>query len=412
MNQFANRAEKLIFRSLVFLLPSQLGYHYFAHFSYVFGIRVDYLAPTLYLTDLLVLALLVLWILKKPSLRIAPWLAAVVLFVFINALFSNVPLAALYKWAKFLELALLGYWVYANKELDIKKEILVPLSLGVIFFTAIGALQIIFQKTLGGVLYVFGERTFSSSTPGIALFSMFGRELLRPYSTFSHPNSLAGFMLTAVWLIVALKDKNKNLIVLLAVVVGSIAVFISGSLGAALAFLVVIIFYLIYRKKESSLGKASQVALLILIIISLLSPVILDRTKEGFVASEDIYNRALLSVAAAKAAAESIIYGAGMNNFISQLPRLTNVGGASWLLQPPHNTSLLLLAEAGLIGLTAFSYLVYRALGALKKNPYPLLALPLLAILFTGLVDHYWLTLQQNQLLFSLVLGLSFRKKF
>jgi hypothetical protein len=35
----------------------------------------------------------------------------------------------------------------------------------------------------------------------------------------------------------------------------------------------------------------------------------------------------------------------------------------------------------------------------------------LLAIIFTGFFDHYWLTLIQNQLLFVLILGLAWSKR-
>jgi hypothetical protein len=39
------------------------------------------------------------------------------------------------------------------------------------------------------------------------------------------------------------------------------------------------------------------------------------------------------------------------------------------------------------------------------------LLLALSAILLTGMFDHYWLTLQQGQLLFAVILGLSWTKK-
>jgi hypothetical protein len=56
--------------------------------------------------------------------------------------------------------------------------------LSVVFFGLIGILQFVFQKTLGGALYLFGERSFNASTPGIALFSFQGKDYLRAYSLF------------------------------------------------------------------------------------------------------------------------------------------------------------------------------------------------------------------------------------
>src|SRR3989338_7356441 len=44
----------------ILLLPTQLGKHFFFDFSYLSGVRVDYLAPTIYLTDILALLLLII----------------------------------------------------------------------------------------------------------------------------------------------------------------------------------------------------------------------------------------------------------------------------------------------------------------------------------------------------------------
>ena len=71
--------------------------------------------------------------------------------------------------------------------------------------------------------------------------------------------------------------------------------------------------------------------------------------------------------------------------------------------QPAHNIYLLLLSETGLIGLSMFLILIFKTL----KNS---LKIPLIIILFLGMFDHYSLTLQQTQLLFSIILGLSWSK--
>ena len=55
------KLQRWIFYWLVFLIPSNLAKHWPQSWSYVNGILVDYLIPTVYLTDILVVALLVLW---------------------------------------------------------------------------------------------------------------------------------------------------------------------------------------------------------------------------------------------------------------------------------------------------------------------------------------------------------------
>ena len=45
--------ERYLVNLFVFLIPTQLALHFWLPGSFVFGIRVDYLAPSIYLTDIL-----------------------------------------------------------------------------------------------------------------------------------------------------------------------------------------------------------------------------------------------------------------------------------------------------------------------------------------------------------------------
>ena len=49
----------LLFYLILFLLPANLAKHFPVASSYVSGILVDYLIPTVYLTDILIIILLV-----------------------------------------------------------------------------------------------------------------------------------------------------------------------------------------------------------------------------------------------------------------------------------------------------------------------------------------------------------------
>src|SRR5581483_7422034 len=98
--------EKLLFFLSILFLPSQLGKHFWPTFSYVEGIRIDYLSPTLYLTDVLI-GLLFFTVLftrnvqtgknfffKKNTLTLMliSFLAVLLLGIY----FSSSPLAGLY----------------------------------------------------------------------------------------------------------------------------------------------------------------------------------------------------------------------------------------------------------------------------------------------------------------------------
>ena len=61
------KIHRILFFLLLLLLPVQLGRHFWPEFALVFGIRIDYLSPTIYLTDLLVIGILVSWGWEKEA---------------------------------------------------------------------------------------------------------------------------------------------------------------------------------------------------------------------------------------------------------------------------------------------------------------------------------------------------------
>lgn len=95
---------------------------------------------------------------------------------------------------------------------------------------------------------------------------------------------------------------------------------------------------------------------------------------------------------------ENFWFGVGLNNFIPNLVKVSNTFVNAWELQPVHNIFLLVFSETGIVGLIIFCFLIFSGFSLLTLN------YSLLTILITGLSNHYWLTLQQNMLLFVFVL--------
>src|SRR3989338_888017 len=87
----------------ILLLPTQLGKHFFFDFSYLSGVRVDYLAPTIYLTD--ILALLLLFLNLKSVIRwfINKKILILLLILLINLLFSQNIFISVYRYIKIIE---------------------------------------------------------------------------------------------------------------------------------------------------------------------------------------------------------------------------------------------------------------------------------------------------------------------
>src|SRR4051812_29891213 len=61
--------SSLLYFLLLLLLPTQLGKHFWPPFAFVHGLRIDYLSPTVYLTDLLLLLAGAVWVLPHLNSR-------------------------------------------------------------------------------------------------------------------------------------------------------------------------------------------------------------------------------------------------------------------------------------------------------------------------------------------------------
>ena len=124
--------EAKVFALLLLFLPVNLAKHFLFAFAYVDGILVDYLLPTVYLTDILIWALLGFWVFrelqKTPSKTLSTstisrldrslgvYTPKLCLLVFVVVLgFSvlgarNQP-SAVYRWLKLVEYVLFSFYV-------------------------------------------------------------------------------------------------------------------------------------------------------------------------------------------------------------------------------------------------------------------------------------------------------------
>ena len=105
------------------------------------------------------------------------------------------------------------------------------------------------------------------------------------------------------------------------------------------------------------------------------------------------------------------IFGVGLNNFLVELPSVHKQTNNVFYLQPVHNIYLLILTQTGMIGLAFFTWFIFKTFKRLKfENSFHpdrigIKFQILFIALALGLFDHYFLTLQQGQLLFSFALG-------
>lgn len=390
------KLNKVLLLAFVFLLPTQLGKHFFLPFSFVSGVRIDYLAPTIYLIDIIFVLLAIFYQAQitahvKKNARLLLILGAVLVA---NIFIAPVPQMAIYTIARLIEVYFV-YIIFAHERKKNGAVILYALIAGAMMQAILTTLQFMNKGSLQGLFYFFGERFFSMSSPGIATASLNGVEILRPYGTFSHPNSLGGFFLLLYAFALSAKPMKISHVVLAAL--SSFLVFFSFSKAAIGAFLLITITSALIQFVDRPLK--SKKPCLPCLVSRILIPLVLGFLF--FQAKGDTYSidkRITLIEQALILFQQNPLFGVGFGNnlylqaqFPSKYPE--------FFLQPVHNIFLLLMVQGGTIITALFTWIAFQL--ATKKR-----TLVFIAIIMTGLVDHYWLTLVQNMLLAGVVFGL------
>lgn len=378
--------DALLFLTLLFL-PTQLGKHFWPSFSYVYSIKIDYLSPTVYFWDLLVVSLLAIFMLQGKKInRLA---LNLFLFFILTSVFS-LGQTGLARLEQYLICGLFGVYLASINIKNNLKVFFYSVSLSVIVESFLALGQFISGHTLG--FWILGERTFSISTPAIAKFDFYGVEFLRPYGTFPHPNVLAAFMILGILILLLMRQKNHFVY-----------------------WLAVIVILLTVSRTALAAGFLSAILLLpkrfliwFLILVGILSPIIYTRFSSLF--NYDyltLLRREDLAGIALNLFSKSPFTGVGLNNFIPFAADQLLVG-PSRFLQPVHNIFLLQLSETGILGLLGLLALVEVPIWLSFKNKSKILLVIWAVIIFLGMFDHYFLTLPQGYRLLFLVWGLSF----
>lgn len=405
---FLPQFQRVLFYCLVLFLPIQLSLHFWPDWAFVSGIRVDYLSPTIYLTDVVVIFFLLTFIFEKRTINFIKrnrffWFGLVFL-VLLNSFFAIRPAVAVFGWIKYIEALVLGFVL--SKKPQYFKSIIFPrlLLLTVIYVSLIGIAQYFASASLGGIFYYFGERTFNIHTPGIAKSVIFGQETLRPYSILPHPNVLAGYVvLVTLLLYLLVKWSAPTLVSVLFTVV---ILVLTQSTSAIVGLVLVISFLSLHRILPESTKHIFVFFVLSVLFISFVTLIFSNQVSryfsdESLIKRSDLLSSTLLILSQGK----NLFVGVGADNFVIGLEKYSDSPLIYSWLQPVHNMFLLLLSELGIIGFVFICFFASKLLVLMFKKNY-IMNLSLLVFVFSvGLVDHYWLTLQQPLLILAISFG-------
>lgn len=416
------RLKQTLFFLLLLTLPTQLGRHFWPSWTQILGLRVDYLSPRIYLTDIFIFLLFLFFLpqlvsfLKRARQEKTKVLAGLIFFLAflsLRILKTQTPAIGFYQLLKFMEFAFFAFYLtQALKTYQQFEKAMMVLSFGVIFESLLSWGQFLKQGSLGGFFWWLGERTFSGQTPGIAQAALNGELVLRPYGTFPHPNVLAGFLVVILPLLLTFKIENswEKVVKVLATGLSILTIFLTFSRLSWIAAFLIFIWWLVVQKKWRYF--------FLLAVFLVFGFGLLEARFETLWTTdrESWQKRQELNLAAWEMIKAQPLFGVGLGNFLVELPNFHPEKKAARFLQPAHNVYLMVGAEMGiltLVALSGFLFLTYKRLLKKQFNNATMkqsLFLSFSTLLFLAFFDHYSYTLQQGQLLIALIFGIVWAK--
>lgn len=394
-----NKLSHWLLWLFLFLLPSQLGKHFFLDFSYIRGLRIDYLAPTMYTTDLLLIALVCLhwkkvWQYIRSSGKMIMGVGSLIL---LHIWIVQFPLLALYAWTKIIEVWL-AYVLM--RSIHVRRELVVSALLPAAALQFILVyLQFSSGSSMQGIFYLFGERATTLSTPGVAKVALSGAEHLRPYGTFSHPNSMGGFFgLVFIWTLTSKSYTSWT---------GKALGVFSGLLVLSSFSKTAIIATLITTLLLCAMHKIHIRCIPCFFVKSCVLGIIVLHFLSGKGDSASLEKRWELITQSAHIVQDNPLLGTGVGHHLFAQSSFPSRYPFTFI-QPVHNIFILAFMQIGLLG----SIILAIPLIGWVRQYWKRLIIPIIYICITGSLDHYWLTLQQNILLLGVMGGLLTRKSF
>ncbi len=428
------------FYAFVFSTPFWRRLEIETDFSYLMDVKyVDYLTYSLYYFEIFFLVAFIWWLgqmflLKKRIVLGDKMMLASLALV----LFSSI--VSLWK-AEFLGIGLyyifvllwlfLIYLFIINKirTKESMRGLLVALVASGFFQSLVALGQFLRNGYLG--FHFLGEQLIDPEKIGVAKIAINGVNHIRSYGTFSHPNTLAFFLVITgfVALHLFLEAKRKRSRTILVVVFTAIAVALLltfSRIGWLTGFGLWSIFLARYwwKNKQQSFQEITKyffgaIVALVLAVI-LVGPMIVNRVNPALATTWESWETrnivivksitlvtspsSLLEINLGNLSLHPFI-GVGIGNFmINIIFPLT--GYPLWMAEPAHNTFLMVLVEIGFLGLLGFLALCFYIWKVAKDAP-SFLQYCLATLFITMFFDHGFWDVRQAQILMIILFGVA-----
>jgi len=442
LNKFKlNNIYSALLAIIIFLVPSNLFLKFFVDGAYVNGLLVDYLIPKLYLSDIFILLILIIWFLQstsrqiKTNLNTKTVITASLIFIFVSYQFLTAkPLASLWYFLKLAEMGLFALFLTKHKKLLITNHILAVLLASLLFQSSLAIYQFFAQTSFANYLFL-GETNLNNYI-GLAKGVFNGVEKILPYGSTAHPNILAGFLVIYLALATKLISKHKKIssIYYLVSAFSLYALYLTQSVSAWIALGIGMLIFCFchsecnrgipfeivkfvksittYKKVNNSKrdpstnGRGDRVVILIIAItVFMLSPILINQLAIKYPQNNSLTRRDNLNMAAKQMFLANPIFGVGLNNFTARVEEYLPETETTRFVQPVHHLGLLVLSEMGLLGISIIILAIYF-FSQQKQYLISDIRYPIFILLPLATLDHYLLTNQTGLLLLVFFLNI------
>lgn len=391
-----NSFEKSLILILIvsfFNFTLQLDFPPFNNNSYVLGYYINYLVPTFHIIDLFVIITIFITFFKFGFIRSKQTLFFLLLF-FVWAVVQFCLKENIIILFNALRISL---YIYVSAVIVINRKainfpylkqhiklLIIPLLINL--FVSVS--QIFLNKSLG--VNFIGESVLNVSDKGIATFIESGNQIIRAYGTFPHPNVLSGFSL--IFLIYFIEIKEKRIFTIISIIL----ILLTGTrviilITTAYLLIILIIYTVKYFKKHY-----------FIYLLPLFNRFDIQKlfTNDSYIVRIKQIQETLRIIK------ENFIFGTGIGNYIVSLENKNIYTNSGYIvLEPVHNTLLLIVSEIGLFSVIFFLYLFKSYLYLLKifeKNKYILFKFSIIYLII-GMFEHYLWSLPQGLILLIFV---------
>lgn len=396
-------------------MPFNLGYHFVLASSYINGLLVDYLIPTVYLQDLCVLFLVFSWLLSgrtfRPEFRLV-WFPRLLLFL-VFSLFLSTLVSINYSISVVFLLRICLYVFtsliigFSLRISDLWPVLIKLILFSTLFISVLSLLQFFQQGSVFDNYLFFGEQPYNFSTYGISRESFFGKTIVPPYGTFRHPNVLAGYLSVVIlWLFSAktsLSSRLRNLTTI-TIVLSILVIILTTSLTAILALSIGAFLTFLLPRLDS---KHHIKIYLIFVVSALLLANTLPYLNKLVPNNPSIYRRIGLYQVVNDNLNDYFWFGTGLAASTGISADHFRYFDAIKYPQPVHNIFVLMFIEGGLFAFVFYVFIYVFVFLSYKKSIL-IFQISFVQFVVLGLFDHYLLTMHQTFLLFWLTLGFYF----